>query len=106
MRTSLAELLESRSVLLADGATGTNYMERGLGPGEPPELWNVEHPERVLALHQEFVDAGSDIILTNTFGCSSNRLKLHKAESRVFELAKAAGALAGQIAADSDRPVA
>jgi len=105
MRTSLAELLETRSVLLADGATGTNYMDRGLGAGEPPELWNVEHPDRVLALHQEFVDAGSDIILTNTFGCSSNRLKLHKAESRVFELAKAAAELAGQVAAAADRPV-
>jgi len=105
MRTSLSELLETRSVLLADGATGTNYMERGLGAGEPPELWNVEHPQRVTRMHQEFVDAGADIILTNTFGCSANRLKLHRAESRVFELAKAAAELAGEVAAAADRPV-
>ena len=105
MRTTLTELLETRAVLLADGATGTNYMERGLGPGEPPELWNTEHPERVTQLHQDFVDAGADIILTNTFGCTSNRLQLHKAESRVFELAKAAAELAGSVAAAADRPV-
>src|SRR5262245_27764763 len=75
MRTTLTAMLESRSVLLADGATGTNYMDRGLGAGEPPELWNVDSPERVRKLHQDFVDAGSDIILTNTFGCTANRLK-------------------------------
>lgn len=105
MRTSLSELLETRPALLADGATGTNYMERGLGPGDPPEFWNTEHPDRVIGLHREFVDAGTDIILTNTFGCTSFRLKLHKAESRVFELAKAAAGLARQVADSVDRPV-
>ena len=105
MRTTLTELLETRAVLLADGATGTNFMERGLGAGEAPELWNTEHPDRVRRLHQDFVDAGADIILTNTFGCSSNRLQLHKAESRVFELAKAAAEIAGEVAAAADRPI-
>ncbi len=105
MRTSLAELLETRQFLLADGATGTNYMERGLGPGEPPELWNVEHTDRVQGLHQDFVDAGADIILTNSFGCTANRLQLHKAESRVHELASAAAQLARQVADASPRPV-
>ncbi len=105
MRTTLAELLETRPVLLADGATGTNYMIRGLGPGEPPEFWNTEHPDRVQGLHRDFVDAGADIILTNTFGCTSFRLKLHKAESRVFELAKAAAELAREVADAAGRPV-
>jgi 5-methyltetrahydrofolate--homocysteine methyltransferase len=105
MRCSLAELLATRSVVLADGATGTNYMQRGLGPGEPPEFWNVDHPDRVSRLHQEFVDAGADIILTNTFGCSGHRLKLHRAESRVVELARAAARIAGEVAERADRPV-
>ena len=105
MRTSLAELLASKPVLLADGATGTNYMERGLGPGEPPEFWNVEHTDRVMGLHQDFVDAGADIILTNSFGCTQNRLALHKAEGRVHELASAAAGLARQVADASPRPV-
>jgi 5-methyltetrahydrofolate--homocysteine methyltransferase len=105
MRSSLTGLLASRSVVLADGATGTNYMLAGLGPGEAPEFWNVEHPERVTSLHQRFVDAGADVILTNTFGCNRQRLKLHQAEHRVHELAKRAAELARQVADAAPRPV-
>ena len=105
MRTSLADLLCARAVLLADGATGTNYFLMGLGSGDPPELWNVDHPERVTALHQGFVDAGADIILTNTFGCNRSRLALHRAEHRVRELAERAAALARAVADASPRPV-
>ena len=54
----------------------------GLVSGDAPELWNEDAPEKVKALHQAFVDAGSDIILTNTFGCNRNRLKLHNAQDR------------------------
>ena len=81
-------------MLLADGATGTNYFAAGLSSGEPPEFWSVDRPDLVVELHQKFVDAGADIILTNTFGCNRERLKLHKAEARVYELAKAAAMLA------------
>ncbi len=105
MRTSLAEILQTRRVLLADGATGTNYFERGLGPGEPPEFWNIDQPDRVKALHQGFVDAGADIILTNTFGCNAHRLKLHKAEAQAFDLAKRASELAREVADACERPV-
>ena len=105
MRTSLTQLLDTKEVLLVDGATGTNYMERGLGPGDPPELWNVDHPERVRGLHQDFVDAGADIILTNTFGCSSFRLKLHNNQHRVHELAVAAARIARDVADNAGRPV-
>ena len=92
-------------MLLADGATGTNYFQMGLEAGEPPELWNVEHPERVQALHQAFVDAGSDIILTNTFGGNRHRLKLHRNEGRVFELNQRAAELAREVADAAPRPV-
>ena len=105
MRSSLADLLDARAVLLADGATGTNYFQMGLESGEPPELWNIDHPERVAALHRHFVDAGADIILTNTFGCNRNRLALHRAEHRVFELAKAAATIAREVADAAERPV-
>ena len=70
----------------------------GLGAGDPPEFWNADHPDRVRTLHQQFVDAGADIILTNTFGCNRHRLKLHGAEDRVFELAKRAAELACEVA--------
>jgi 5-methyltetrahydrofolate--homocysteine methyltransferase len=105
VRSSLESLLANGTVLLADGATGTNYFQIGLESGEPPELWNVDRPENVGALHQRFVDAGADIILTNTFGCNRNRLGLHHAEDRVFELAKAAAAIAREVADAADRPV-
>ena len=105
MRTSLSELLASGRPLLADGATGTNYFAAGLEAGEPPEFWTEQQPDKVVALHQAFVDAGSDIILTNTFGCNPHRLKLHKAQDRTYELAKAAAQLARGVADASPRPV-
>ena len=105
MRISLSSLLESRPVALTDGATGTNYFLAGLGAGDPPEFWNVDRPEEVLALHRRFIEAGAEIILTNTFGCNRQRLKLHKAEDRVYELAKRAAELACQAADAARGPV-
>jgi 5-methyltetrahydrofolate--homocysteine methyltransferase len=105
MRTTLDELLASGHPILADGATGTNYFGMGLGPGEPPEMWNVDHPDRVRSLHQRFVDAGADIILTNTFGCNRHRLRLHGAEERVREIAEAAARIASEVADAAPRPV-
>jgi 5-methyltetrahydrofolate--homocysteine methyltransferase len=102
---SLGALLGQRTALLADGATGTNYFQMGLASGDPPEMWNVDHPDRVAKLHQAFVDAGADIILTNTFGCNKHRLKLHKLEGRVFELNKRAAEIAREVAEKSGRPI-
>ena len=105
MRASLADLLSSGRTLLADGATGTNYFERGLGAGDPPEFWNLEQPEKVRTLHQQFVEAGADIILTNTFGCNRQRLKLHGFQDRVYELARRAAEIAREVADAAPRPV-
>jgi 5-methyltetrahydrofolate--homocysteine methyltransferase len=105
VRTSLEALLATGNVALADGATGTNYFQMGLEAGEPPELWNIEHPERVRELHRAFVDAGADIILTNTFGGNRLRLKLHRAEDRVLEINRKAAQIAGEVAAAAPRPV-
>ena len=105
MRSSLHELLATGRVLLADGATGTNYFAAGLEAGEPPEFWNEQHPERVVALHHAFVAAGSDIILTNTFGCNPHRLKLHGAQGRAREIAATAARIARTAADSVERPV-
>lgn len=105
MRISLQDLLNDKQLLLADGATGTNFMKMGLEPGFPPDLWNVSEPEKPEALHRMFVDAGSDIILTNTFGANAPRLKLHKAEDQVYEINKAGAEIACRIAEASDRAV-
>lgn len=86
MTDLLSKLLDSRPWLLADGATGTSLFELGLQSGDPPELWNTDHPERVQAHYRSFIDAGSDIVLTNSFGGTRYRLALHRAEDRVHEL--------------------
>lgn len=105
MSNALTRLLETRDWLMADGATGTNLFAMGLEAGEPPELWNVDHPDRVRALHKGFVDAGSDIILTNSFGGTRYRLMLHNHQDRVRELNQRAAELAREVADAAGRPV-
>lgn len=101
----LSQLIAEKGVLLADGATGTNLFAAGLEAGEAPELWNETKPEKIMALHQGFVDAGADIILTNSFGGTRHRLKLHHAQDRVFDLNRKAAELARAIADKADRKV-
>lgn len=99
------DLLARKGALLADGATGTNLFDMGLVSGDAPELWNTDEPDKIKALHKSFVDAGSDIILTNTFGCNRHRLKLHNAEGRVKELNIAGVKLAQEVVAEAGREV-
>ncbi len=87
---TFTEALNSRPWMLADGATGTNYFQMGLMSGDAPEMWNVEHADRVRKLHRQFIEAGADIVLTNTFGGNRHRLKLHDGQDRVRELNMAA----------------
>jgi len=101
----LTELLAEKGVLLADGATGTNLFAMGLEAGEAPELWNEAHPERITKLHQDFVDAGADIILTNSFGGTKHRLKLHHAQDRVHEINRKAAEIARAVADKAGRKV-
>ena len=98
MSNLLQEMLAERPWLLADGATGTNFFAAGLEAGAAPELWNIDHPDKVLAQYTSFIDAGSDIILTNTFGGTRYRLKLHDAVERVAEINIAAARIARQAA--------
>ena len=101
----LEERLAERPFLLADGATGTNLFEMGLVSGEAPELWLEAHPDRIMALHQSFVEAGADIILTNSFGGNARRLMLHDLHSRARELNRKAALLAREVAAKAPRPI-
>lgn len=105
MTNPIDVLLAEKGVLLADGATGTNLFAMGLESGNAPELWNEEHPDRIERLHQGFVDAGADIILTNSFGGTRHRLKLHNAQDRAFELNKLAAELARAVADKAGRKV-
>jgi 5-methyltetrahydrofolate--homocysteine methyltransferase len=101
----LHQLLAERDVLLADGATGTNLMAMGLPAGQAPDLWNLEAPEKVTRLHESFLEVGSDIILTNTFGANRCRLALDHASDRTVEINEAAARLARAAAERAGRPV-
>lgn len=104
MTDLLSRLLAEREWLLADGATGTNLFALGLEHGDSPETWNLRYPERVQRHYRSFLEAGSDIILTNTFGGNRHRLKLHGAQDQVAEINGAAVRLAREEVAKLDRP--
>ena len=99
-RPTFAEALASRAVLVADGATGTNYQEMGLTLGAAPEDWLFEAPERVLELHRAFVEAGADLILTDTFGATPVRLAETGLAGRTREVNVRAAELAREAAGD------
>ena len=105
MTNLLSKLLAERDWLLADGATGTTLFNMGLSSGDAPELWNVDHPDRIATLYQGAVDAGSDIFLTNSFGGTRARLKLHDAADRAFELSQRAAEIGREVADAAGRPV-
>ncbi|MCP4982468.1 MAG: betaine--homocysteine S-methyltransferase [Gammaproteobacteria bacterium] len=105
MSNLFKKMLVEKAVLLADGATGTTFFDMGLQSGDAPELWNIDYPERVAQHYQAFIDAGSDLILTNSFGGTRYRLKLHKAENRVAELNIAAATILRNVVADCERDV-
>ncbi|MEL6410116.1 MAG: betaine--homocysteine S-methyltransferase [Pseudomonadota bacterium] len=105
MSDKLSIMLERRDWLLADGATGTNLFNMGLESGDAPELWNVDHPDKIKDLYSIAIDAGSDLFLTNSFGGNASRLKLHNAQSRVKELNIAAAEIGRDLADKQTRPV-
>ena len=96
---SFSKLLDERGVLIADGATGTNYQELGLEPGVAPEEWLFEEPGRVLELHRAFIAAGADMILTCTFGATGLRLADTPLAGRAFDVNRRAVELAREAAA-------
>ena len=70
----LIQKLIAQGPILTDGAWGTQLQARGLGPGEIPDLWNITHPDAVISVAKAYVEAGSQVILTNTFGANRFRL--------------------------------
>lgn len=96
MAQSFLERLQAGETLVADGATGTNLQKAGLKAGMPPEVWVMEQPEKILALEKAFVEAGSDIILTCTFGGTRLRLKDSPYAGHVAEVNQRAVEIARQ----------
>jgi 5-methyltetrahydrofolate--homocysteine methyltransferase len=94
--TPFLDRLKAGQVLVSDGATGTNLQARGLALGVPAEVWVLENPEEILGLHRAFIDAGSDIILTCTFGGSSVRLEQVGLHAKAADVNRRAVELAQQ----------
>ena len=95
--SAIYEALE-KGILISDGAMGTMLQSKGLTDGGAPELWNVENPEAVESVLEEYAAAGANLITTNTFGGTHGRLQMHNLEDRLFELNKAGAAIARKVA--------
>ncbi len=88
----------SKEILILDGSMGALLQARGLPPGYAPDLWNLENPKAIEAVHREYVEAGSDIILTNTFGANRPRLEEYKSEGKLKEINRAGVEIARRAA--------
>ncbi|HEV2013442.1 MAG TPA: homocysteine S-methyltransferase family protein [Candidatus Dormibacteraeota bacterium] len=102
MGKNFVDRLTAGEILVADGATATNYQQMGMTIGVAPEEWIFDLPDNVLGLHRAFIAAGSDIILTDTFGATSPRLRESPYAGRTADLNRRAVALAREAA--STRP--
>ena len=99
MHATIAQLLNERPVLI-DGAWGTELQKQGLKPGESPEALNLERPEIVEAVAKAYVDAGSRIIITNTFGGTCFTLERHGLADKVAEVNTAGAEISKRAAGD------
>ncbi|MBX3009013.1 MAG: homocysteine S-methyltransferase family protein [Melioribacteraceae bacterium] len=97
---SLLEEIKKGKILISDGAWGTFLQKKGLEPGECPEHWNIIKRDSVLEIAQSYINAGADIILTNSFGASPHKLKHYKLEDQAWEINKAAAEISREAASD------
>ncbi len=95
---TLSNEIKTGKLFVSDGAWGTFLQKKGLEPGECPELWNIEHADKVLDIAQSYIAAGSDIIETNSFGANYFKLEHFGLAERAFELNKAAAEISRKAA--------
>ncbi|HJP88723.1 MAG TPA: homocysteine S-methyltransferase family protein [Candidatus Limnocylindrales bacterium] len=102
--TTWNDLITAGGPIVADGAMGTMLMANGLEFGDPPELWNLEHPEIIRRVQRAYLSSGAQVLLTNTFGGSRLRLELHGRADRVEQLNRTAAVLARVEVDAADHP--
>lgn len=96
----LKDLLEQKKVLISDGAWGTMLQQKGLMPGECPELWNLNQPDKVYEVAASYIASGADIIETNSFGGNRIKLKSYGLENNCYKINKAAAEISRKAAGD------
>ena len=105
MTHDLRTWIEEQPWIMLDGAMGSLLIDAGIPQGTASELWNAEQPDEIAAIYQAYLDAGAQIILTNSFGGSPFRLSKHDLQGRGAELNRTAAEIAREVADRSDRHV-
>jgi 5-methyltetrahydrofolate--homocysteine methyltransferase len=95
------ERLKQKKILISDGAWGTMLQSKGLKAGECPEEWNISHPDVVKSIAAEYIKAGAEIVLTNSFGGSEFKLSGFGYENRTKNINLAAAQLSREAAGDN-----
>jgi len=105
-RKKITEALRDGKVLISDGAWGTFLQKKGLKPGECPELWCVDKPDEVYDVAKNYIDAGADMIQSDSFGGSACKLKHYGLEARTAEINEAAAKISRRAAGDDNWVIA
>ncbi|NBC83468.1 MAG: methionine synthase [Bacteroidetes bacterium] len=97
----ITNAIKNGNVLVSDGAWGTSLHQKGLSGDECPELWNLEHEDKVYETAKSFVDAGSKLILTNSFGANPAKLKGYNLQDKTYEINYQAAKISRRAAGDN-----
>ena len=96
----IIDQIKAGKVLVSDGAWGTFLQQKGMKPGECPEEWNITHPDEVFDIAKSYIEAGADMIETNSFGGTKFKVEKYGLGDKVFELNKAAAEISRKAAGD------